>query len=85
MKMSSGRLNWIDNARGIAIILVVYRHVFEGLKNTAVLSVTGNYQILENLQITFFSFRMPLFFIITGVFIQRSIEKGPILNGLNIK
>lgn len=75
MKMSSGRLNWIDNARGIAIILVVYRHVFEGLKNTSILSVAGNYQLLENLQITFFSFRMPLFFIITGVFIQRSIEK----------
>ncbi|HEX2607783.1 MAG TPA: acyltransferase [Flavisolibacter sp.] len=73
------RLRWIDYARGIAIILVVYRHVFEGLKNTQILKVKGvsmdHYLYLEQANIFFFSFRMPLFFIVSGVFIAASLKK----------
>jgi fucose 4-O-acetylase-like acetyltransferase len=73
------RLNWIDYARGIAIILVVYRHVFEGLKSTKLLKDVGvnieSYLYLEQANIFFFSFRMPLFFAVSGVFIGASLAK----------
>ncbi|HEX8331496.1 MAG TPA: acyltransferase [Segetibacter sp.] len=73
------RLNWIDYARGIAIILVVYRHLFESLKNTKALKAAGvdinSYLYLEQANIFFFSFRMPLFFIVSGLFIGSSLVK----------
>jgi fucose 4-O-acetylase-like acetyltransferase len=73
------RLDWIDYARGIAIILVVYRHMFEGLKNTNILREAGvnmaSYGFLEQANIFFFSFRMPLFFLVSGIFIGSSLAK----------
>lgn len=73
------RLGWIDYARGLAIILVVYRHAFEGLKRTTQLTAAGvhmqDYLYLEKANILFFSFRMPLFFIVSGVFISGSLAK----------
>ncbi len=69
----SGRYDWVDYAKGIAIFLVVYRHVFEGLKRSG-LDAT-NFIGLEYANIVFFSFRMPLFFIISGMFISSSLAK----------
>lgn len=68
------RQSWVDFARGIAIILVLYRHVFSGLKSTAGVSA-GEYMYLEHLNIMFFSFRMPLFFIVSGIFLSASFAK----------
>ncbi|MBK8711625.1 MAG: acyltransferase [Niastella sp.] len=64
---------WIDYARGIAIILVLYRHVFEGIKQAGVSIV--HYLPVEYANIMFYSFRMPLFFIVSGVFVARSLHK----------
>ncbi|MFL5787962.1 MAG: acyltransferase family protein, partial [Flavisolibacter sp.] len=72
-KNTAGRYNWIDYARGIAILLVVYRHSFEGIKRAG-FSI-DNYMFLEHANIIFFSFRMPLFFIVSGVFISGSLLK----------
>ncbi len=71
--MKSGRLKWIDYARGIAIMLVCYRHVFEGSKEAGI--PVGNYQFLEYFNIFLYSFRMPLFFILSGLFISASMQK----------
>lgn len=71
--MKPGRLTWIDYARGIAIILVLYRHVFEGIKESG-LSVQ-HYMYLEYANLFFFSFRMPLFFIVSGIFVTASLQK----------
>jgi fucose 4-O-acetylase-like acetyltransferase len=76
--MKSSRLRWIDYARGIAIILVCYRHVFEGSKEAGI--PVGNYSFLEYANIFLYSFRMPLFFIISGLFITGSLQK----NGLKL-
>lgn len=73
MASKPGRLKWIDYARGIAIILVVYRHAFEGLKESGLDVFSHMY--LEYANIFFFSFRMPLFFIVSGVFIVMSLRK----------
>lgn len=75
--MKPARLNWIDYARGIAIILVLYRHVFEGIKESGI--DIEQFQFLEYTNIFFFSFRMPLFFIVSGVFISNSLKKRGLL------
>ncbi len=67
------RQTWIDYARGISIILVLYRHVFEGLKNSGL--AVADYISLEHANILFFSFRMPLFFIVSGIFVAGSLQK----------
>ncbi len=67
------RQSWVDYAKGIAIILVLYRHVFEGIKNSG-LNVS-HYIFLEEWNIVFFSFRMPLFFIVSGIFVSSSFVK----------
>jgi fucose 4-O-acetylase-like acetyltransferase len=71
--MKSERLSWIVYARGIAISLVAYRHVFEGAKEAGI--GVQQYDFLEYFNILFYSFRMPLFFIISGIFISKNLKK----------
>src|ERR1700730_9130577 len=73
LMMKPGRLTWIDYAKGIAIILVLYRHVFEGIKASGI--AIEKYISLEHANIMFFSFRMPLFFIVSGIFVASSLHK----------
>lgn len=70
--LSRTRYPWVDYARGITIILVVYRHVFEGLGE----EVSENYSALEYFNAFFFSFRMPLFFMISGLFFSQTIARN---------
>lgn len=68
---ASGRIAWVYHARGIAIMLIVYRHIVLGMKAGGV-AVSD---LMYNLQLVVFNFRMPAFFILSGVFIARSIQK----------
>jgi fucose 4-O-acetylase-like acetyltransferase len=81
--MKPARLNWIDYARGIAIILVAYRHVYEGAKQSGI--NVDRYQMLEYANIFFYSFRMPLFFIVSGIFISLSVKKSGIKKYIGIR
>jgi fucose 4-O-acetylase-like acetyltransferase len=68
------RMAWVDYLRGIAIILVVYRHVLLGLQR-------ANMDIPVSLvyaNMIFYSFRMPLFFILSGIFINGSLSRRPV-------
>lgn len=71
--MKSPRLQWIDYAKGIAISMVCYRHVYEGSKEAGL--AVHDYPFLEYANVFLYSFRMPLFFIISGLFISRSLQK----------
>ena len=71
--LSAGRLAWIDYVRGICIILVCYRHCFDGLREADL--PVNDYHVLSILNVCFYSFRMPLFFIISGLFVSRSLQK----------
>ena len=73
--LSRGRYPWVDYARGISILLVCYRHVFEGLVNVG--EGSNSFAALKYSNIFFFSFRMPLFFIVSGIFLGGSLlRKG---------
>lgn len=78
--LSTSRYPWIDYVRGICIILVVYRHVFEGLATVGEGSVS--YPVLKYTNIFFFSFRMPLFFIVSGMFLTLSLARKGFKNYL---
>lgn len=65
------RKGWIDYARGIAIILVVYKHVLLGFIAGGL--VVSDY--IYNAQEFFYNLRMPLFFIVSGLFITNSIQR----------
>lgn len=69
--LSGKRLKWIDYAKGITIFLVVYHHAFVGLQ-TAGLYVNS---WLININMAVYSFRVPLFFILSGLFIHQGVSK----------
>ena len=67
------RLPWVDYTKGIAIILVIYRHIWYGLSRDHM--DTWHYPYLKYANDIVYSFRMPLFFVLSGVFIGRSLAK----------
>jgi len=85
------RLAWVDYLKGIAIVLVVYRHVLIGIQRSVANAQAHGSDIadvpayLERANMIFFSFRMPLFFILSGIFISGSLAKRSLRQVLGIK
>lgn len=69
--LESKRLAWIDYAKGLTIILVVYHHCYLTLINSGV--QVSPWMINANLFV--YSFRMPMFFMLSGLFIAKSLQK----------
>ncbi len=69
--LEKSRMQWVDYLRGIAILLVVYRHVLLGIERGGTVVPAA----LVNANMIFFSFRMPLFFILSGLFIGGSLAR----------
>jgi fucose 4-O-acetylase-like acetyltransferase len=65
-------IEWIEVARGIGIILVVYFHVARGLATSGVLVPTPAMLLLDRIV---YSFHMPLFFLLSGLVFGRSLKK----------
>lgn len=62
--MGNNRIEWIDSARGIAILLVVVGHVVGGY--TGKYSVPQYQRIIDFIVDAIYTFHMPLFFMISG-------------------
>jgi len=69
--MVNSRLSWVDHARGFAIMLVVYRHSVVGMRRSGI-NVSP---FMYNLQEVFYNFRMPVFFVLSGIFVAGSLQK----------
>lgn len=70
-KSPKNRYGWIDYARGIAITLIVFGHTGGGfIKAGAAI----NPWLLDICQSVYYS-RMPLFFVVSGLFVQQSLAK----------
>jgi len=69
--LQRNRYRWVDYLRGVVILLVVYHHTYIGIQRSGI-SVP---QSIADANMVFYSFRMPLFFIISGVFTSRSLLK----------
>lgn len=68
---SHSRLAWVDYAKGIGIILVVYGHVARGLMSSG---WAAHSDLLQTVDRVIYSFHMPLFFLLSGLFFFGSIS-----------
>jgi fucose 4-O-acetylase-like acetyltransferase len=66
------RVQWIDAARGIGIILVVLGHVERGLVSSGI----AQSQWWRELDFVLYTFHMPLFFLLAGLNVPRSLGRG---------
>ena len=66
--LRSGRLDWVDYAKGIGIILVVYGHVLIGIYNS---KIDIPHSFYDYCQKFIYSFHMPLFFFLAGLFYEQ--------------
>lgn len=67
------RLAWVDIAKGLGITLVVWGHVFPGLIASGLTSSAPGLQVVEY---AIYTFHMPLFFFLSGIFVAESLGKG---------
>ncbi|UTW44887.1 acyltransferase [bacterium SCSIO 12696] len=72
LQENTERQNWVDYAKGIGIILVVYGHVVRGLYSAGIPISERFYQISDSV---IYSFHMPLFFFLSGLFFLSTYNK----------
>ena len=63
------RLDWVDLAKGLGILLVVFGHVWRGLASARLPIPPHQFHAIDQF---LYSFHMPLFFLISGLFVFRS-------------
>ena len=75
----AGRQTWIDFAKGWGILLVVFGHAVLALRAPGLISKSGLSVYVEAF---IYSFHMPLFMFLSGIFIEKSLKK-PLKNALS--
>jgi fucose 4-O-acetylase-like acetyltransferase len=66
------RADWVDHAKAIGIVLVVYGHVARGLRNAGIGMDGPVHDLVDSV---IYSFHMPLFFFLSGLFFLRSLRQ----------
>jgi len=66
------RDHWVDYAKGLGILLVVYGHVSRGVFNAGIKVDAGLFKLVDSV---IYSFHMPLFFFLSGLFFLPSLQK----------
>jgi fucose 4-O-acetylase-like acetyltransferase len=67
------RWPWVDYDKGISILLVGYGHCIGSLNGYGI--DLSSYPFLNYINVFLYGFRMPLFFIISGMLVKRSLAK----------
>lgn len=67
------RNTFLDCARGVGVCLVVFGHVQRGLHDAHLLPANYPY---EKIDYPLYTFHMPLFFLLSGLHVFMSLEKG---------
>ena len=70
------RLDWVDTARGLGIILVVYGHALRGHVTSGAYDPAWRADMQDGV---IYSFHMPLFFFLAGLFARQSLAKGAVV------
>lgn len=63
------RIRTFDIAKGIAIILVVFGHALQGIRDSQGISPTSAYSSIFYICSIIYTFHMPLFFFVSGIFV----------------
>jgi fucose 4-O-acetylase-like acetyltransferase len=69
------RIQWVDQARGIGIFLVVLGHTLRGLHNGRLIAEDS--LAFHRVDSWIYSFHMPLFFLLSGLFAERRTGQEP--------
>ncbi len=69
----SSRIEWIDQARGLAMVLVVLGHVAGGLIDAQLTSIQGG---IGQIFAVIYTFHMPFFFFLSALFTPRRLSTG---------
>jgi fucose 4-O-acetylase-like acetyltransferase len=78
---TGGRDAWVDDAKAIGIVLVVYGHVARGVFNAGIPMDVPLYRLVDSI---IYSFHMPLFFFLSGLFFHHSLcRRGPVALAAN--
>lgn len=72
-----GRVGWVETASGVGILLVVFGHAWRGLYQAGILSDPWLFQTIDQ---AVYSFHMPLFFFLGGLFLEASVRKSGVLS-----
>ena len=70
----AAREAWIDQTRGLGIVLVVFGHLWRGLYDAGLLPQGRAFEVVDRL---IYSFHMPLFFVLAGLFFERALLRMP--------
>lgn len=70
--MDKPHVNWVDHAKGIGIVLVVYGHVSDGLFRAGIPFSEAAFRIPYDV---IYTFHMPLFFFLSGLFFPASWQR----------
>jgi fucose 4-O-acetylase-like acetyltransferase len=73
MQPSQRRVEWVDYAKGIAIFSVAALHILNGLINAGIINTATLVELGQSWEK--YSFNMPVFFFLSGLFIMRSVRK----------
>ncbi|WP_162249127.1 acyltransferase family protein [Devosia sp. Root685] len=76
MTRETGRLDWVDAARGIGIVLVVFGHVWRGLWEADILT---DAPLFAGIDAAIYLFHMPLFFLVSGMFFEKSARRDGVI------
>jgi fucose 4-O-acetylase-like acetyltransferase len=60
-------------AKGVGIFLVVLGHTLRGLDSSRIIADNGAFRSVDS---WIYSFHMPLFFLLSGLFAERRIERN---------
>jgi len=84
MSSEAARTDWVDAARGIGIVLVVVGHMVIGLADAGQLDRSS---AAWRLQYVIYTFHMPLFFMLSGLFVPQAVARGrgPMLRNLALR
>lgn len=66
------RCQWVDNAKAVGIVLVVLGHVIRGMHSAGLPMDPQLFRLADSI---IYSFHMPLFFFLSGLFFYSSLQK----------
>ena len=73
--MQKKRIHAIDIAKGMAILLVVFGHAVQGINSSEHLGFTTAWSSIYITKAVIYSFHMPAFFILSGLFVNHWLQK----------
>jgi fucose 4-O-acetylase-like acetyltransferase len=74
MNRGAERVVWLDAAKGLGIVLVVFGHVLRGTASAGILPAES--PAFQWTDFSLYTFHMPLFFVLAGWTVQYSLNKG---------